>query len=705
MWQGYWWAGQAYKELYEYEKAECEFRQLIDMLPDDHRGYEGLINIAQHQQNYQQIIERAKNFQQKFPELWHGHWWLGDVYKTLGRYEMAESYFRSLIENIPNHTAGYQGMINLFWDKQEWQQLNEWTDYLIKESVHAPIHHTPFYKFKALALINLKKFQEAEQFLFESCAKFPHDVELALTITNIYYPQRKRKKIIQLLSDLLIKFPHQKNIAHKLIEAHIANNEPDEALALLQRYQLNDLSIHEQLLMAKVIQIQQGNFECIDELEKLHEQNPHRAQIAMEFAYYLLRHTLESHENSKRRPSYALDVIEKMYQKYPNNRGVINRLIDAYTTLNMTDKAKSIIKDKLSHYQDAQTLKFKSWLAYQEGDLQSAQNYYQKILQQSFYAESLYDIKGKDLIYRSQHDIPTLSYQDVPMFSVEYNEMLRLPHFLNHYRQLGITHFFFVDNNSDDGSFEFLLSQPDCYVFWTDTSYSEAGSGIAWVHALIDKYALPNQWCIHADSDELLVYPHCETNKLPKLIQYLENEQSDMMRSFMLDMYPKDLQAQLSMDGSQNMIDVSPYFYHDYEHRQQIECPYIHTLGGIFYKFEVAPFAFVKTALFKNQPHFRFLSATHHTTPAKVSSVSSAYLHFKMLGDFQAKAKVESERKQHAGGGAMYRKYAQMYDKFINSGTDLSQLDKSVKYQNSQQLVDLNLIQTSCEWESFCQTR
>ena len=32
------------------------------------------------------------------------------------------------------------------------------------------------------------------------------------------------------------------------------------------------------------------------------------------------------------------------------------------------------------------------------------------------------------------------------------NERIRLPYFLRYYRDLGINHFLFVDNGSDDGS-------------------------------------------------------------------------------------------------------------------------------------------------------------------------------------------------------------------------------------------------------------
>ena len=46
-------------------------------------------------------------------------------------------------------------------------------------------------------------------------------------------------------------------------------------------------------------------------------------------------------------------------------------------------------------------------------------------------------------------------------FSTVRNEIVRLPHFLAHYRKLGVNHFLFVDNDSDDGTTAFLAEQPD----------------------------------------------------------------------------------------------------------------------------------------------------------------------------------------------------------------------------------------------------
>jgi len=61
------------------------------------------------------------------------------------------------------------------------------------------------------------------------------------------------------------------------------------------------------------------------------------------------------------------------------------------------------------------------------------------------------------------------------------NEIVRLPYFLAHHRKLGVGHFLFVDNGSDDGTIEFLGKQPDVSLWVATDSYKESRFGVDWV--------------------------------------------------------------------------------------------------------------------------------------------------------------------------------------------------------------------------------
>ena len=45
---------------------------------------------------------------------------------------------------------------------------------------------------------------------------------------------------------------------------------------------------------------------------------------------------------------------------------------------------------------------------------------------------------------------------DILLYCTQRNEKIRLPYFLDYYRKMGVGHFFFVDNDSDDGSLDYL---------------------------------------------------------------------------------------------------------------------------------------------------------------------------------------------------------------------------------------------------------
>ena len=68
-----------------------------------------------------------------------------------------------------------------------------------------------------------------------------------------------------------------------------------------------------------------------------------------------------------------------------------------------------------------------------------------------------------ELVRRDARHIGT-DRDEIRLFAVIRDETLRLPYFLEYYRQLGVARFFFIDNLSKDGSGEYLLQQPGCHV-------------------------------------------------------------------------------------------------------------------------------------------------------------------------------------------------------------------------------------------------
>ncbi|MEC7668014.1 MAG: glycosyltransferase family 2 protein, partial [Pseudomonadota bacterium] len=93
---------------------------------------------------------------------------------------------------------------------------------------------------------------------------------------------------------------------------------------------------------------------------------------------------------------------------------------------------------------------------------------------------------------------------DILVFATLRNEAVRLPHFLSHYRALGVRHFLIVDNHSTDNTAAFLRDQPDVSLWTTADSYKKSRFGMDWLTWLMIRHG-HGHWCLTVDADELLI--------------------------------------------------------------------------------------------------------------------------------------------------------------------------------------------------------
>ena len=62
------------------------------------------------------------------------------------------------------------------------------------------------------------------------------------------------------------------------------------------------------------------------------------------------------------------------------------------------------------------------------------------------------------------NDLTNHKSEGVTLLSRVKNEAFFMRPFLSHYRSLGVKRFVFIDDNSNDGTREFLFEQSDCMV-------------------------------------------------------------------------------------------------------------------------------------------------------------------------------------------------------------------------------------------------
>lgn len=259
-----------------------------------------------------------------------------------------------------------------------------------------------------------------------------------------------------------------------------------------------------------------------------------------------------------------------------------------------------------------------------------------------------------------------LRMADIVVVAVMRNEMVMLPHFLKHYRSLGITSFLIADNLSDDGSREYLLAQDDVVVYSVDTEYSESHFGVDWQQALLGNHCV-GKWVLVVDADEFVTYPGVKDRALNKITAQLDAEGFDCAQALLFDMYPDGELSECDFRDGQP-FELAPY--HDEPPVRPV------TGGGVFsnagqqftnsLRHRLMPsnglalFMANKYPLFRYNPMIRLSEGLHSVGNVRISPDSLTLAHFKYHRDFAKKIENEIKRAQHFGSAIEYKKYRAM---------------------------------------------
>lgn len=295
---------------------------------------------------------------------------------------------------------------------------------------------------------------------------------------------------------------------------------------------------------------------------------------------------------------------------------------------------------------------------------------------------------------------------EIRLFSIMRNELVLLPFFLEYYRRLGVSRFFIVDNNSTDGSREYLAQQKDVHLFHSKSSF--ARWKVAWTQGLLDKYGL-GHWCVLADADEFLVYPKCETVDLVALTNYLDQRKETALFSILVDMYSNQKLSSTHYKQGSSPIDACPYFdsdtyYHDGESGFDPRTDNIR--GGVRQRFFGVPMSLNKIPLFRNSKMVRITLGHHFVYNIVFAQVQGAVLHFKLFSNFFEKSELESRREEYWQKALEYKKYVEV----IAKNSDLQFCyPGSLRYIDSNSLLSAGLIYEPSDYgalvTSICASR
>jgi hypothetical protein len=289
----------------------------------------------------------------------------------------------------------------------------------------------------------------------------------------------------------------------------------------------------------------------------------------------------------------------------------------------------------------------------------------------------------------------------VLLFCTLRNEKIRLPYLLQYYRDLGIDHFIFVDNGSDDGSTDYLSGQEDVSLWHTSASYKRSRFGMDWINWLLRRYG-HGHWCLSVDPDEFFVFPFCDKRPIQALTDWLDASSVKSFSAMLLDMYPKGPIDEQPYREGQDPLEIATWFDSgNYVVEKNTTYQNLWIQGGprarVFFRDDPlrAP-ALNKIPLVKWDRRYVYVSSTHMLLPRGLNNVydewggekaSGILLHTKFLNTFPQKAKEELERKQHYSSGQEYKAYADTLKERSNLWCEHSE-----RYVGWRQLEVLGLI-------------
>lgn len=262
------------------------------------------------------------------------------------------------------------------------------------------------------------------------------------------------------------------------------------------------------------------------------------------------------------------------------------------------------------------------------------------------------------------------------------NDIPHLMVLLEHYRGMGINNFAIIDNDSDDGTLEYLLSQEDVSVYSVKTQFKDYLKN-GWKNQVIARMGL-NHWYIYIDADEMLVYPDMEKVTFKEYIERLNKRNIKKLNGFVLDMYPQyDL-----MDTEKEVFDLKQeYCWYDKYDDKYTKYKGNYVWGGMRNRvFGTNSLLAIKRIVYYEKG--RFICSSHYVFPfyeSDAGKVNVAYLHYKFLPTDLANYRRVVDTGIYHNGSNGYKHIMRVFDSNnkINAFCELSK-----KWEGSHCLKD-----------------
>lgn len=278
------------------------------------------------------------------------------------------------------------------------------------------------------------------------------------------------------------------------------------------------------------------------------------------------------------------------------------------------------------------------------------------------------------------------------------DELALLPHFLHHYRGLGVQRFAFVDNGSTDGTLQYLLGQVDCDVFHHPGNFRAASAGMAWKNLLLRAYA-PARWYLSVDADEHLVYDGWPDQDIDSFADRLGRTRHRVATAILVDMYGPGPVLETHIRADRSLLEIFPlfdgegYLISTPDDWKAQGFPQMNIRGGPLRRVmdDLQPLGWLAKSPLILEPGILF-GNPHSVNPVELNFAAphTALLHFRLSGDLPAKAVRVMDWQTYSPGSLS--DYQRLHTRLLQDSGLSFAYPGSVQFNSPGQLVERGLI-------------
>ena len=274
------------------------------------------------------------------------------------------------------------------------------------------------------------------------------------------------------------------------------------------------------------------------------------------------------------------------------------------------------------------------------------------------------------------------------------NDIRRIQMLVDHYRKLGVVKFAILDNGSNDGTFEWMLDQPDIDLYQCSETY-QTNVKEGWINRLISYYGF-DRWYIVTDSDELVVYQDMENKSLSNLTKSLDNIGVKRVKALTLDTYSDTtlFKESVNIRSDYRWIDSNSYIETavnagSYRIKRFLGGPR-HRLMNSNVPLDKHPLVYWEKGTISDDAHYQFPHDYINEAPCLLG-----ILHYKFIDtDIEEYKKRASKQSKFAGNGVLYRQYMSFFDEQKQQSF---MYDGSIEFTSSETLKRIPFVKRCLE--------